>query len=63
MRVGPDCGLETWMDIEGDSVGYEFANSGQALAVLRWLLLCGIFIQLEYVHLPYNDLLEFCFVL
>ena len=63
MEVVPDYGLETWMDIEGDYGGYELANSGQALAVLRWLLLCGVFIQLEYVHLPYNDLLELCFVL
>ncbi len=40
MQVDPDCGLETWMDIEGNYVGYEYANLGQALAILRWLLLC-----------------------
>ena len=39
-EVVPDYGLEIWIDIEGDYGGYELANSGQALAVLRWLLLC-----------------------
>ena len=40
MVVVPDYGSETWINIVGDYGGYELANSGQALAVLRWLLLC-----------------------
>jgi hypothetical protein len=40
MEVVPDCGLEILRCISGDYVGYEIANLRQALAILRWLLLC-----------------------
>ena len=39
MEVVPDCGLEILINISVDYGDYELANSGQALAVLRWLLL------------------------
>ncbi len=40
MEVVQDCGLEILTSISEDYGGYESANSRQALAVLRWLLLC-----------------------
>ena len=39
MEVVPYCGLEILINISGDFGDYDLANSGQALAVLRWLLL------------------------
>jgi hypothetical protein len=57
MEAVLDYGLEILISISGDYGGYELASSGQALAVLRWLLLCGVLIQLENVHLPYYNLL------
>ena len=57
MEVVPDCGLEILRCILGDYVGYEIANLRQALAVLRWLLLGGVLVQLKDVHLPYYNLL------
>ena len=57
MEVVPDYGWKTLISILGGYGGYELPSSRQALAVLRWLLLGGVLVQLKNVHLPYYDLL------